>query len=90
MKRLEIIHLRSYGEPLESLIEQIKESIAVTDDSTASVTLFCREGLETDIAVHIHHLATSETEEPSTLGLHFASALKAFGLVEHTLWEELK
>lgn len=87
MNRLEIIHLRSSAEPLESLGRKIHESLADRDEHS-EVKLYRREGLDTDVAVHIRHRDTPETEGPSALGLQLASALRALGLVEHTLWKE--
>ena len=94
MSRLEIIHLRSSGVPLESLGHRIRESLA-TEGKNAEVTLYRRDGLETDIAVHLQHPVPPEKNGPgknglSGLGLQLASSLRVFGLVEHTLWEELK
>lgn len=85
MRRLEIVHLRSSGEPPESLADLIRASI--TGEGAEVVTLYRREGLETDVAVHIHHPEAPARQ--GSLGLQLASALRAFGLVEHTLWEEL-
>ncbi|MCP4662731.1 MAG: hypothetical protein GY856_45640 [bacterium] len=90
MKRLEIIHLRSSGQPPESLSDQIRESIRAEGESGECVTLYRRDGLETDIAVHIHHPEGSGSDGASGLGLQLASALRTFGLVKHTLWEELR
>ena len=87
MSRLEIIHLRSTGQPLESLGRQIRESL-VAGDERSGVTLYRREGLDTDVAVHIRHREPPGKEGPSDLGLRLASALRALGLVEHTLWTE--
>jgi hypothetical protein len=53
------------------------------------VTRYRRSGLETDVAIHITSHDHDAAAGPSTLGLHVASALGAYGLVEHTLWEEL-
>jgi hypothetical protein len=89
MKRLEIIHLRSSGEPLDTLGRRISDSIKAEDMGAGVVTLYRRDGLETDVAIHIHHRSSSPGEGPSSLGLRLASALKALGLVEHTMWEEL-
>lgn len=86
MSRLEIIHLRSSGEVLDALGRRIRESLGTEN---AVVTLFRREGLETDVAVHIRHLEAPERSGPSRLGLQVASSLRAFGLVEHTLWREM-
>ncbi len=89
MIQLEIIHLRSSGESLDRLADRIRESLG-TDDTDTEVTLYRRDGLETDVAVHIRHLGAPGREGPSGLGLQLASALRALGLVEHTLWGELR
>jgi hypothetical protein len=88
MKRLEIIHLRSSGEPLDSLGRRIRESIV--DDSAETVTLYRRQGLDTDLAVHVRYHAATGGQGPSDLALRLSSSLRAYGLVEHTKWEELK
>ena len=91
MKRLEIIHLRSSGEPLASLGDLISASIGQTDDTHGEengtvVTLYRRAGLETDLAIHLEQAVDRGS---SGLGLRLAAALRSYGLVEHTLWEEL-
>ena len=88
MTKLEIIHLRSSGEPLDSLGHLIRESLGTQDENTR-ITLYRQDGLETDVAVHIQHPGVTEKEGPSRLALRLASALRAFGLIDHTLWEEL-
>jgi hypothetical protein len=90
MKRLEIIHLRSPGESLESLSRRIRESIRADCEGDEAVILYRRHGLGTDLAVHILHSGGTGGLEPSGLALRLASALRAHGLVEHTLWEELR
>jgi hypothetical protein len=89
MKILEIIHLRSSGEPIESLSQLIRESLAAERKSVEVVALYRRHGLDTDLAVHIQHTEVSGRRGPSDLALQLASALGAYGLVERTLWEEL-
>lgn len=90
MRRLEIIHLRSSGALLDSLIDGMIETIGAEGDRSNVVTLYRRNGLESDVAIHIQGLDRTGEEVPSTLGLRLASELKAFGLVEHSVWEELK
>jgi hypothetical protein len=86
MKRLEIVHLRSSDERIENLTEMIAESLGTANSDSQVVTLYRRKGLETDVAVHIRQ----DAEGPSRLGLQLASALKAYGLVEHSMWEEVR
>ena len=90
MNTLEIIHLRSSGEPIESLGDRIRESIWATGERTEVVTIFRRNGLETDLAVHIHHPEAPGADVPSRLGLQLVSSLAVIGLVEHSVWEELE
>ena len=86
MSILEIIHLRSSVEPVDSLIDRIKESIWADGNGTDVATLYRRHGVETDVAVHIRH---HEESSSSTLAVHLAHALKEFGLVEHSVWEQI-
>jgi hypothetical protein len=88
MNRIEIVHLRFTGEPIESLGASIRDSLGPGGSGAEVVTVYRRQGLETDVAVHIRHDA-QETGGPSALGFHLADALRAYGLVEHTVWEEL-
>jgi len=88
MSRLEIIHLRTAGKAVASLARQIREAIGSEVDG-AGVVVYRRSGLDTDVAVHIRSHGGRETASPSDIGLHLASALSAYGLVEHTVWEEL-
>lgn len=89
MKRLEIIHLRSSGEAIESVTRRIRESIRMERSPSARVTVYRRSGIAADAGVHIRDLEHSEGKGPSDLGLRLASALREFGLVEHTVWEEM-
>ena len=90
MIQLEIIHLRSSGEPVESLTERISQSIREGGGPTSTLTLYRRQGLKTDLAVHILSPDVAMKMGPSDLGLRLAWQLRAYGLVEHTVWERLK
>jgi hypothetical protein len=89
MNTLEIIHLRSSGESHEPLGTRIRESIRSHRRNGDAVTLYLQDCLQTDVAVHIQHLDAVPPIRPSELGLRLASELRAFGLVEHTVWEEI-
>ena len=87
MSILEIIHLRSSVEPIDVLCDRIRESIWAESHGSDVATLYRRHGLETDVAVHIRHDASAGLTSP--LAVHLAHALKAYGLVEHSVWEEM-
>ena len=89
MSTLEIVHLRSSGESLETLSDLIKESIWAEGIGTEVVTLYRRHGLETDVAVHIRCPEGAARNGPSALAFHLAHGLREFGLVEHTVWEQM-
>ena len=88
MIRLEIIHLRSSGEPVESLTKLISASIREGGEEPLTLKLYRRHGLETDLAVHILSPDAAIKMGPSDLALRLASELRTYGLVEHTVWEE--
>ena len=88
MIQLEIIHLRSSGEPIESLTKLISASIREGGEEASTLKLYRRHGLETDLAVHVRRHGTVGGEGPSDLALRLASELRAYGLVEHTVWED--
>jgi len=90
MKTLEIVHLRSSGESLEALGELIKESIWADGNGTEVVTVYRRSGLETDIAVHIRHHQKEGGNVSNALACQLTAALRDYGIVEHTVWEELQ
>ena len=87
MTILEIIQLRATREPLAPLIDEIRASTRRIDRAEV-VMMYRRVGLETDLAIHIRRTELAEGSRQSDTGLRLASALKAHGLVEHTVWEE--
>ena len=89
MNALEIIHLRSSSEPIESLADRIRESLWNDGRTDGVFTIYRRDGLATDLAVHIRH-RDDGSEVPSRLGLHLVTSLAVYGLVEHSVWKEMK
>ncbi len=89
MRQVEIIHLRSSAESADVLSRRIRESIKTVEEGSKIVSLYRRKGLETDVAIHICRPEDPRTEGPSSLGIRLASALRALGIVEHTIWEEV-
>jgi hypothetical protein len=46
--------------------------------------------LETDLSVHLCWKSDQPKQNRSHLGLHLARALKKFGLIDHSMWIEIK
>jgi len=89
MSRLEIIHLRTSARSFGFLGKQIREAVKDGEEGVEAVTIWRRSELGTDVAVHIHNCESPGIIGPGALGLHLAQAMRAYGLVEHTVWEEL-
>lgn len=89
MSRLEIIHLRSTSEPIQTLADEIIESLWSESGRNNIFTIYRRNGLATDLAVHIRISGEGDTV-PSRLGIRLVSSLAEFGLVEHSVWEEIE
>lgn len=90
MTVLEVVRLRSTQYPLEDLNRMIKDSILSDFESTDRISIFRSSGLMSDIVVHLHREVEQTPVGKSTIGNHLATALRAFGIVEHSLWEEMK
>jgi hypothetical protein len=89
MPQLEIIHLRASSEPASALGPRILKSLASDDRRGNLLVIYRRNGLDTDLALHLHHRDDARGSIPSVLGLRLAAALRSFGMVEHGVWEAL-
>lgn len=90
MNWVEIVHLRSTGGSVEQLSKEIEASLGTAGERDRTVAIYQRTALGTDLAIHIQGRGDSEQCRISALGLRLASALRVFGLVEHSLWREIK
>ena len=90
MKWIEIINLRSAGATRDSIEQKIPRSVAEVDQSKnlVSVQVYRHATVDTDLSVHLLFECVRPEVQPSALGQRLASALKAFGLVSHSLWVE--
>jgi len=90
MNFLEVIMLRS---PLKIpiLLEDILSSGAKTGFSgLKTIKIYRHAVLETDFSVHLHWEAEEPKAQGCLLGFRLTRALKEFGLIDHSLWVELK
>jgi hypothetical protein len=89
MKTLEIIHLRLAGLNPQTLVDVIRKSTDSENDPM-DVRIYRHTRLEADLAVHLHREIAGESVHTSDLGVRLASVLREHGMVEHSVWEELK
>ena len=87
MKTLEIIHLRMAGESPQALVDVIRKSVGSQPDSV-DVRVYRHTKLETDLLVHLHRAMAQQSDCPCECGERLASMLRAYGMVEHSVWVE--
>ena len=91
MKWLEIIELRSVESNRELLESQLQKLINEVDRETKkqAIKVYSRVIVDTDFRIHLFHNSNKIDNSGSPLVLRLASALKEFGLVNHSIWVEM-
>ena len=88
MKLLEIIHLRLAGDSPRNLVEAIRGSVDSQADPT-QVRVYRHARIAGDLIIHLHRDLIGGSELTSDLGARLASVLREYGMVEHSVWQEL-
>jgi hypothetical protein len=86
-KQLEIIHLRLIDTPPPNLVKDIKKSIA-DQGKHINIRVYHHATISTDLGFHIHLENTKDDPSISEFSARLVSALKEYGMVEHTVWVE--
>jgi len=87
VRTLEIIHLRMAGDNPQTLVDLIRRSVGPQPD-LVDVRIYHHAKLETDLVVHLHRAETQQSDRACECGERLASMLRAYGLVEHSVWFE--
>lgn len=92
MKWLEVIELRSADRNNELIESRLNNLINEFDKKNKSqaIKVYCRVMIDTDFSIHLLNDSKNPDHGGSRLGLHLASALKAFGMVNHSVWIEMQ
>ena len=90
MNWIEIIELRSAGNTQKKLETQLQEFLKQLEKKTEkqTVKLYTRMIIENDFSIHLFHDSGKIKNSGSPLGIKLVSALKSYGLVNHTIWIE--
>ena len=90
MKWIEIIEIRSAGNARKQLETHLQEFIDQVDKKAEkqTVKLYTRMMIDTDVSIHLFHDSSKVKNRGSSLGIRLVSALKSYGLVNHTIWIE--
>ena len=91
MKWLEMIELRSVDSNRDLLESQLQKLMNDVDKETKkqAIKAYSRVIIDTDVSIHLFHDSKKVENSGSPLGVRLASALKAFGLVNHSIWIEM-
>jgi len=91
MSWLEVIHLRSTAQKTEKLLNIVQHLVADAkkEGSCRKIKMYRRVLVGTDLSIILYHDTIKEDKNGSSLGLRMVSALKEFGMVNHTVWSEL-
>jgi hypothetical protein len=88
MKWLEIIEIQSVSNNqalvelnLENLLNEIK-----SDKAEQTIKIYNNVSVMTDYSIHIYNQSDKVNRQGSELGSRLVSTLKAFGLVNYTIW----
>ncbi len=92
MKWIEVIQLRTINSNQEALEERLKELTAEINGkkSRRVIRMYNREQIHTDICIVLFQDTAKKEPGGSEPGLRLASALKEFGLVNHSTWIEMR
>lgn len=92
MRWIEVIQLRtphSKRVRLEEELAELLEEINRPNHHT-SMRVYSREWVETDSCIVLFHDEEKTRIDGSRLGLNLVEVLKAFGMVNHSIWIEGK
>lgn len=91
MRCLEIIELRSINSDREVLEAQLQKLMDVIggEKKNQTIRLYRRVLLDSDLSIHLRHNSETAENIGSEMGFRLASALKAFGWVNHRMWIEM-
>jgi len=90
MTRLEIIEIRTTGknhDALEAYLASWQAEVMAVENAPL-VKIYRHAVLDTDFSIHLLYDVESREFDVRVLSERLASALKEFGLVNHTVWEE--
>ncbi len=91
MSWFEVIHLRTTTRETVQLVPIIQQLIGEAEEEgfCREIKMYRRALVDTDLSVLLYHDALNVEKNGSSLGLRMASALKEFGMVNHTAWVEI-
>ena len=92
MKWLETIELRSVDGNRKFLEPQLQKLISEVDKETKkqAIKIYNRVMIDSDFSIHLFHDSNKSEDSGNQLGFWLASAFKEYGLVNHSIWIEMR
>jgi len=90
LKWLEMIEIRITGKDhdlIEFYLKKLDEQII--EENKQRIKIYYKLNLDTDLSIHLVHKAANAEPEGSALGQNIVSAMKEFGLVNHSIWVQM-
>ncbi len=90
MKWIEIIEIRSVDNTQEIIEKDLQKLLTQVDNESEkyNIKVYTHVMIDTDFSIHLFHDDKKIESSGSSLGLRLVSALKAYGMVNHTIWVE--
>ena len=92
VKWIEVIQLRATGRDKELLGTELVKLIEENSNTNGEhpIMAYNRVLVDTDFKIQIVHETENVEKNGSPLGIRLVSALESFGMVNHSMWVELK
>jgi hypothetical protein len=92
MKWTELITIRSTECSVKTLTLALRELISdvVREYGAKRIQIYHRQKIDSDFCIILSHEGKPVLNHGSRLGLRIAEALRAFGMVNHSVWSEMK
>ncbi len=90
MQWIEIIQVRAASKTQKELETHLQEFMNQVEKKTEKLTvkLYTHMMINTDFSIHLIHESRKVQNRGSPLGIRLVSALKSYGLVNHSIWIE--
>ncbi len=92
MSWLEVIHLRMTDRQKEQCTLTVQHLVneAKREGVCRKIKLYKRELVDTDLSIHLIYDTQQVEMSGSSLGIRIATALKKFGMINHTVWSGMQ
>ena len=92
MTRLEMIEIRTTGKNQEALEAYLAswQAEVLTIENAPLINIYKHAALETDFSIHLLYDDKTKESDVRILSHRLTADLKAFGLVNRTMWQEYR